>query len=350
MASYPGGAPNTFVPSTVATNNLVVDFSRNPKSFPLNRYVEITPVTKGVGLYTEMTVEEAGRMLNSDAKDDVWADGEDAPSGRGNTESFAFKPYQTTRYTKEFRIGDKAVDQASFDILRKHLDIRAQHAMTRRTQIAITALTASGNYASSHYNTDVTGISGVTGKWDQSTTARKDIKRCIDYALDIIRLDTLGAVKLEDFRLILSPAAARQISVCQEIVDMVKQSPDALAEVKGELGPRTGYGLPSVLYGLEVVIEDTVKVTSRKGATKAASYVLGGDYAIIAARPGSLESPKDSNTAPRFSTLSMFMLEDMSVEEKHDVDNRVHKGRITDDFAAVMTAAVAGFVFTDILT
>lgn len=344
-AVFPGGATNTYVPSTEATNNMVVDFSRNPRSFKINEYLQIVPVTKDVGYYTSMTIEEAGRILNTSIKDHLWADGEDAPSDKGQTESFEFLAYQTKRYFFGFRIGQKAAAQASWDILAQHGRIKAQQAMTARTQQAITLLSTGGNWPTGHTSA-VSSISGVTGKWDVSTTARKDIKRSIDYAIDTIQKSTLGGIELEDFRLVISPGGARKIAVSQEIVDHIKGSPDALAEVKGALGPNAAFGLPSRLYGINVVVENAVKVTSRKGATKATSYVLADTTPFIVARPGGLVAPADSNAAPRFSTACMFAYEEMTVESKYDQDNRVNKGRIVDDYAMVMTAGISGFLFT----
>lgn len=344
-AVYPGGAPNTFVPSTEATDNMIVDFSRNPQSFPLMNYVRLVPVKKSVGMYSAMTVEEAGRILQTNLANHLWADGDDAPGQGGNTESFEFKTYQTSRYVFDFKLGSKAVDQASWDILAQHARIKAQQAMTARAQKAITLLTTSGNWAAANTSA-VSSISGVTGKWDVSTTARKDIKRSIDYALDTIRLGTLSAVNLADFKLVMSPGCARLLAVSQEIVDMVKQSPDARNEIEGKLGPATAYGLPARLYGIEIVIEDTVKVTSKKGATKAASYVLSDSTPFLVARPEGMTAVAGSETAPSFSTISMFAYEEMTVESKYDQDNRVHKGRVVEDYDMVLTASPAGFLFT----
>ena len=38
--------------------------------------------------------------------------------------------------------------------------------------------------------------------------------------------------------------------------------------------------------------------------------------------------------------------EEMTVESKYDPDNRLNKGRIVEDYALVMTAGIAGFLFT----
>jgi hypothetical protein len=100
-AVHPGGS-NTFQPSLEATRNMQVDFSRNPKSFALNRWLYIVPVNKMTGLYARMTVEEAGRLLNDG--EDEWALGEDAPDNKGRMEKFEFPTYTTRRRQFGYRI------------------------------------------------------------------------------------------------------------------------------------------------------------------------------------------------------------------------------------------------------
>lgn len=343
-AAFPGGAPNTYIPSTEATNNMVVDFSRSPDDFPVNKYTTIVKVDKTVGRYTELSVEQRGRVLSTDLNDRRWADGDDASDGRGQTEAFEFKPYNTERFEFPFRIGQKAAGEASWDILASHARIKAQEAMTGRTQKHISLLTTSGSWPSGHTSA-VSAISGVTGKWDVSTTARADIKRSLNYAIEQILKATLSAVDIDDLILVMSPELARKISVTQEIIDYLKGSPDALGWIQGKLGKNAHYGLPSTLYGLPLVIENTVKVTNKKGASKATSYVQSAATPFIAARPGGLVGQGDS-TSPRYSTCCTFMLEEMTVESKHDVDNRVHKGRVVEDYDVVLTAPISGFLFT----
>lgn len=344
-AVYPGGAPNTFVPSTEATGNMVVDFSRNVDSFPLNKYIQIVPVSKSVGLYTKLGFDEGARILQTNLNNFSWPDGQDEPSDAGNTDNHEFLPYVCYRYKFGFRIGELAAEQAAWDILAKHAALKAQQAMTARTQFVSTLLTTSGNWPTANTSA-VSSISGVTGKWDVSTTARMDIKRSIDYAVDTIRLATNGAVMATDFHLVMSPGCARKMAVSQEIVDFIKGSTDAREYIGNKLGPNAQYGLPASLYGVNVVIEDTVKVTTRKGATRSASYVLGDTTPFIVSRPGGLDAPKDSNQAPNFSTACLFMYQEMVVESKHDTDNKVHKGRVIENYDAKITAGVSGFLFT----
>lgn len=343
--AYPG-QNNTFVPSTEASGNLMVDFSRNPDSFPLNKYIQVVPVEKSVGYYTEMSVEEAGRVLNSNLADHMWPDGQERPSVEGNTEKHAFKLFETERYHYGFAIGQKSAEQASWDIVAQHARIHAQKAMTARTYRMLTAILAGLTQTAAVPG----GITGVTGTWDVSTTARKDIKRSLDYAIEQIMLNSLGAINnWNDLRLVMSPGCAKKISVCQEIVDHIKGSPDALDEIKGNLGPNSQFGLPSKLYGVPIVIENTVRVSNRRGGTKTPAFALADATPFIVFRPGGLNSPttaRVANSAPTFCTATLFTYEDMTVETKDDVDNRRVEGRIVDDYDEIITSTISGFKFT----
>lgn len=344
VATLPGGN-NTFVPNHAASNSMVVDFSRNPKKFAVNEYTQIVPTQNTIGYYLKMTVEEAGRIINSDGSDLAWPDGNDAPTGTDGTESHEFLAFRAARYAPSFRLGDMGVQQADWDVVAHHGRIKAQQCMTLRTQKVITAATTSGNYDSSHVSA-VGSISGNTGNWAQSTTARSDIKRSLNYAVEKILDDTLGAVEPDDLYLVMSSNCASQISLSQEIIDHIKGSPEALAQVRGELPGRNNlHGLPDRLYGINVIVDKTRKVTSKKGATRAVSPVLADATPFICSRPGGLIGVEN---APSFSTISIFVWRDneMLVETKNDVDNKRVLGRIIDTYAVVLTAPASGFLFT----
>ncbi len=324
----------------------MIDFSRNPKKFALPKYVQYVPVKKNVGKYLEMTIEMAGRILNTDLSDLVWPDGADAPEGAGNLEQFEFKSYITTRYAPGFRVGEIAAEQAEWNLLAHNARSTAQRMMTGRTQKVVTMAQTPGNYPTGH-TLAVSSIDGVTGKHDLSTTARKDIKRSFDYAADTIRKQTLGCVEPNELIVVVSPGWARKVSACQEIVDHIKGSPDAIKEIEGRLGPNSQYGLPSQLYGYEIRVEDAVRVSTAKGATTVKSYIMADDKPFMCSRPGELEGVEGSIS---FSTFTLFLKEEMTVESMHDKNNRNHKGRVVDDFGAVITAGISGFLFQDAVT
>lgn len=351
---YPGPS-NVYVPNHEASGRLVVDFARNPKDFAVNRYTQTVPVDQILGLFQQMTVEERGRMLTSTAAEYVFADGADAPLGAEGTESFIWQQFLATRYAYPFVIGQMTAQQATWDIISQHSGIMAQKAMTVRTQLAYTQLTTSGNYASGHVSTVFGGsITGTSGNWAQSTTARADIKRSLFFAFEKIMDDTLsGVTRMEDMVLVIGSAVAALIAESQEIIDYIKGSPDAYAAIRGDLPNQMTnrlYGLPADLYGFPLVVDVTRKVTSAKLATRAASAIFGGLgnigslNAFMIARPGGLVGVAG---APSYCFLHNFVykLFDMLVETKNDDDNKRIKGRVIDAFVMKVPAPQAGFWF-----
>ena len=289
-AAYPG-AYNTFIRDHDASNKMVVDFARNINKFAVNRYTQVVPVTKVAGYYLEMTVEEAGRLLYDDLRNFVWYDGQAAPEGNEGTESFQYKPFETVRRSFPFLLGDLTIDQASWNILAQHSSIKSRQAMTGRTQLAVNALTDAANYPASH-QLDIPSIPGNSGTWEDSTTARQDIKRSLNTAAEVILDDTLAAIELDDLMVVISSELAARMSECQEVVDYIKGSPEALAQIKGELpGENAMYGLPNKLYGFPIVVEKTRKVTSRKGITAVRAPVMPTATPVMVARPGGPPSP-----------------------------------------------------------
>lgn len=343
-ATYPA-SQNTFIPSHEATGGMVIEYSRNPKRFALNNYVRIVPVKLGTGYYLAITAEEAARVLNSNGSDYVWHDGAEAPTGDNSTESHEFKQYATARRVYPFALGQKAVAQASWLIVDSHARIHAQQAMTVRTQIASTLLTTSGNWGS---NTSAASSMTGGGYWDQSTSTTMFIQTCLLAAAEAINKATLGAVTWGDMIVVMNPTTARRIAKSQELVDQIKQSPFALGNVTGNVPAQNGrWGCPETLYGFPLVIEDAVKVTSRKGATAAQSYIHPDGSVLIVSRPEGLIG---SEGVPSFSTVSLFSYEEMTVETKYDPDNRRTEGRIVDDFDVRLTAPTSGYLITSVLS
>lgn len=344
MAAISPSATNVFVPNFEASGRLHVDFSRNPKSFKLNEYIQIVPVKQSRVKYLRHTVAEAGRVMNTNGADFMWADGADAPRRNEGLESFEWFDGETERYIYGAPIGDKARDQAEWDIVGHTSRVYAQQCMTDRTLQACTMLTTTGNYPSSSYYSAVGSISGNTGTWAASTTARQDIRRSIQHANRIIHQGTLGAVSLEDMVLVMGPTAAGRIAESQEIVDYLKASVHSLPYMTGKAEwINQKWGLPDTYAGVKIVVEDAVRVTSHKNATDARGYVLS-DSAFMVARPGQLEGTE----GPTFSTATMFAYEDMTVETLTDVNNRRTDVRIVDDRGFEMTAPTTGFLFTTV--
>jgi len=342
MAATVPESSNTFVPELQA--GLVSSFSRNQQKFPVNKYAQIVPVDKEVGYYTRINREEAGRVLSTNGLENMWADSQDRPTENGDNEEFTFETYRTYRRSFGFVLGDKAVDQASFDVKAKAASVAAEKAMRMRTQQIVTLATTSGNYDTTHVSA-VASIAGNAGTWEQSTTARSDIKRSLHHVAELLIKDSLNGISAEDIMLVMSPGCARKMALSQELIDYIKGSPDAMNQIRGE-GKNVMFGLPDRLYGYPIVIEDSYKVTTKKGASSVTrAAILSDTTPFMCSRVGALVDERLPNSSS-FSTLSLYIYEDMSVEEFYEKKHRRHEGFVTDDIGAIMTAPVSGFLFT----
>ncbi len=335
---YPSGY-NTYVPNTQATNNLIIDFARNIDQFKLNQYTQTIKVSENVGMYTRMTNEVCSRFLNGN--DSVWADATERPLGNQNLESFANETYRTIRRTFPVTLGYLASQQASWNMTAQYQRILGTQAMTARSCLVVDALLDASAYDASH----VFNVTTKYGAWNESLTASGYIKQTIYDAVNTILKDTLGCVQQKDLMLVISAEAAAKLMQSQEIVDYIKGSPDAWKMTTGQLasGP---YGLPETLYGLKVVVEDGVKVTSKKGSARATDWLWPKDKAVIVSRPGGITGMQ----GPNFSTCVIFAREEMTAETFDDAKNRRTILSVTEDYCAKVIAPVSGVVLTNLFS
>jgi hypothetical protein len=339
--ALPGGS-NTYVKNHQATGNLVISYSRNPKDFPLNRYVQIREVKKDSGFYLQITAEEAGRVVGGNLSEFVWPDGADRPRRNAGHEQFRFVDYRTERFDFDFTLGYKAQNQADWDVRETGAATKSQQAMTARTRAVQSTLADETNWDASHI-VAVDAIPGCQDSWELSTTQRGDIKKSLNYGTQVIQKETLSVVKKKDLQLVMNPVTAARIGESAEIRDYIKGSEDAWKQVIGQEGLYSEYGMPNALYGYEIVVEDAVMVTSPRGAaTVVRSWVAPDGIAYLLARPGGLVS---SGGGPSWSTIMLLMFEEMTVETFDDDKNRRTEGDVVEDYAPAMTAPVSGFKF-----
>jgi len=287
-------------------------------------------------------------VIASKINEFVWPDGADAPRRNSGTELFKFLDYKTTRYAPDFTLGWKSRDQADWDIKGTEEAFHVHQAMTiRGTQIGAVAEDTTQWDASHILDVDdgVTDVPGNTGSWEVSTSQRQDIKRSLNVGNALIHRHTLGVVKRKDLQLVMNPTTASRLGESQEIIDFVKQAPDSWKMIQGELsGLNAQWGMPDMIYGIPIVVDDTVVVTSARGATTPTyGYTYTDGHAFLMSRPGALVS--NAAPGPSFSTMMGFMYEELTVEIKDDPDNRRENGRVVDDIAWVMTAPASGIFF-----
>jgi hypothetical protein len=165
-------------------------------------------------------------------------------------------------------------------------------------------------------------------------------------ACEKIVQSTNAAVSPTDICAVMNPITARLFASTDGVRDYVKNYPAALNFLQGDAQFAT-YGLPSQMFGVNVVVDDTVRVSNRKGSTKATGFFYGDESApgiAFVSRPGGMIG----NEGPSFSTVSIFAYEDMTVETLDDPWNRRIRGSVTDNSAIELTAPLAAVYVADL--
>lgn len=351
MATGPGfpSGTNTFIPSFEASGRLTVGFTRNPDKFKLPRYVQYVESPHNVGYYMKLSPQEAARVVTT--QEYAWPDGNVRPMHQDGLEQFNFIEFRTNRYDYGFTIGQMAAEQASWPIVEQHAGIHMQKLLTSRTVRMLTTATTASNWqttadpdiASDHTATASTLVSGFL---DQGTSTAPYIKKALDKIAVQINQDTLGVVEPSQLMVIMNPNQARLWAESSEIHEYIKSSPSALDEILTGTSPNAQYGpgLPRKVYGYEIIVENTVKVTSRKGATLAKAWAFPDQTVLVVARPGDLEGVYGM---PSFSTLALFWYkDDATLERFDDPKNRLVEGHVVENTAEAVVAPASGYLLT----
>lgn len=361
MTAVYAGPNNAYVPSHESSRRLTVDYARDPKKFPLNRYIQLFPVDKMVGYYAKFNVADRMRITDTNAAKQMWKDGADAPRGDDFGEKFEWLLYECKRYMQAGRIGWLTAQQNSLGLVQRLEAQLAQFMMTLRTQRVLTMLQTSGNWPTAN-TIAVSSITGVSGKWDVSTTARSDIQRSINYAMETIFLATGGAVEMDQLALVVPRKSARLMSTSQEIRDYIKGGPDAKPWIIGkdsESWNNKAHGLPDYLFGIEVIVENAVKMTSARGITDARAYVADYTAPFIVAKPEKLVGVAGE---PSFATAALMSfsgessegnsdsMQDLQVEHYESEEHKRTHVRVIDNTAEKLPAGESGFLFTAAIT
>ena len=341
MAEYGiGGGLNTFVPTfSAATGQIQIEFTRAANRFPITQYAQIVPVQQMSGYYLRIDEEETARVVNT--QDLQWPLGEDRPTGINN--DIEWTQFTCQRFQSSFHIPQETARQAQWDVVASHARIAAQKMMTLRSLRMATQLTTVGNYtAGLNYFADASTLTGST-----NITSGNGVQIVIQNAIERIVQNTVGAVSAKDIILVINPITARIMAATAGVTDYVKNYPAAFSFLKGD-DTFAAYGLPQSLFGLGgVVVDDTVRVTTRKGSGSPARSFLYGDSnapaMVFVSRPGGLVG----NEGPSFSSATIFAYEDMSVETLEDPWNRRVRGSVTDNSATVLTAPLSALYIAD---
>lgn len=333
---FPGNN-TTYVPSL--SLDIQVEFTR--KEFPINRYVNVRKVDKEVGYYTQMRNDNQVRFTSP--AQFVWADGADAPQVLGTgTDSFIFAPYSTNRYAYVSRLGYLSVEQGSWDILGQATRMRSSQGMTARSARVATAISLSTNYPTANYSATATALAG--GAWSAATSAAPYIKKSILNMVKQIVLATNGVVQAKDLRVVFNPTTANIVSESQEFIDFLKQSPDSMAIFDGD-NFNSRFGLPASLYGVELVVDDTVYISTAVGAaTQTPTFTIADNVAVVLTKQNAISSSAGS----AFSTFEILEYSPFEVFVYNDVLNRRYDAQVIENACEQTFAGQSGYLIANV--
>jgi hypothetical protein len=359
---------NAFIPEA---ENQLIGFMRSHTSYKYNQYVQLVPAKKRIGVYPKMHVDDPARLVNPNAF--TWEDGADRPdAGLGNGLRFDWAEFQTHRRNFPFRIGWLALEQSSLPLLSAHAAMVKNQALMDRTQkvidLAETVGTWGDNTATANVLNDGAGHLDE-GSSDPASPNYLAIKKCFNEVCRRVHVSSNGAMAqwkdgegdsaFDGLMAIMSPDAAIALSNTSELHDYLARSPFALAQVEGRKpGQNTMWGLPDILYGVKIIVEDALRVYEHPKASGAAATTVGGasaprryiknsDSIIFCARPGGIQGVEG---APSWSTFQLYHYgKELQLETEDDNRNRRTNGDVVIDDKVVVPASQSGFLVTDVL-
>lgn len=314
---------NPFIPSYngMATAQLIVDYSRNPKDFIVNKLVTISPVKKVAGYWLRFDQSVLSRVQNNNEA--LWADGQEFPAWPHNKQRFTNLPYFCQRYAEPYPVGYWERDQATWDVDKQAQRVLGQRMMLRRAVAFRTLVTNGNNYLTQ--NTDTVANFGG-GNWGTSAVADAFVLKTINNVERRMLLQTNGVITREGMVMLMSPIIAYAMSASPEIHAYLGNSPVALAVLRGEAaGTNKTYQIPDNLYGIRTVVDPTIQNTAARDVTPSLyptepgyRFIQPATDVIFLSRPGDIpENVGDFATA--FSSIHLFPYEpDEMVVRSHD--------------------------------
>lgn len=344
--SVPGGN-NTYIPRFDLAASVMVDFTRNPNKFAINKLVKSIPVKEQVGKYLYFDPNDIARFKGGNTDRYKWAAGRNSGSGYDETFGFEFREFRTDRKRYEAKLELLGVEQASFPVQESYTRQLAQKAMTGRAIDFSNLITTSGNHVSGHYSAS-TAV-GTGARWDQGSLTNPVLKKGLDAVAQIIQRDTVSAVDWSQLSIVMNAKTAQALGSTPEVHAAYMQSQFALPQIQGKAsGQNARWGLPDMLYGYRVIVEDLFYNDDNKlSASAQASPVFPDDTLVMMLRDGDQEGQQES---VNFSTVSMFCKEDMSVETLENSWEREVSLRVVDDYQMKMVAPVTSYLVTDVLS
>lgn len=339
-------------------SGFVIGYIRRPAMFPLNRYIQLVEAKAPTFFYYKL---DRDQMVRQHAINEaVWKDGADRPARRDNLIPFVEKQAFTVRYDWNTVLGLQTIKAAdsSLKLKENHLMMLSAQAMLARTYNVVNLLDTDANWPSTNI-ADANTLNDGAGYWHTASDDPADanynaIKKSIQKAVNVIVAQTNGVVRARDLRLLVNPDLARLMSNSPEMHNYIRQTPDAVAKIEDDEDDyNERFGLPRRLYGVELVVEDTMYVNDLPNASltdttvsTARTFIKSPYKAQIISRPGKIDAP----AGPSFSTVQLYWYEyQLAVEEFSDAKHKKLELHVVDQHTAVGPAFESGFSLTNVI-
>lgn len=336
----------------------VVGFLRKASKYKLMEYCQLVKSTrtggdgKPVCLFVTLDPDAPVRVVTD--QEYAWPDNSDAPEGAGALTNFTTTEVRMFRRAYPYRLSEQVVDTAQFlKPMPIEREIALNKAMVNKTQRIWSLLDTSSNWGAN--TADCSVINGGRGKWSTASSTEGSpyylaIKRSITAAVKAVNLATNGMVQCEDLKMVISPDLAEAGANSGEITDYLKGSVHAKAVQDGkERFKNSQYGFPDAYAGVEICVEDGVRVSERPNAAGTAAtanraYIKDGTKACLVSRKGGLDGVEGS---PTFSTVQIYYYKyEMAVEQRYDAWQKRHDGRILEQYKEVLASSRSGYLIT----
>ncbi len=336
-------------------------FLSGSQRFKFWDYVAARPATKVVGVYCKVDSTQFTWIPNLEAF--VWADGQPRPQGEDNRLPFTFPEYSTQRYNIAVPYGKRTLSNSDIPLLA----ITAQQVMSQimvlMNKSILTVLDNASNWGTS--TADANTLNGGVGNWSTATSANLAIKQTFNAVAQKVSLFTNTVVGKSRLKCVIGTDAAKAIAASNEMADFLKQSPFAMAQVRGDDAQAkwSQYGLPNVLYGVDLVIDDGVITTQRQGdPSRTQAYLKDSTKALfmtVAEKTDGDQVGGKGETTFNPSTFHLFQYTGAEDGEKRiggtvletwdDVRNKRIETHVVSDFCPMLVAPESGYCVTNVI-
>jgi len=316
-------ASNVFVPGYGAELGLrlAVEYTRNWKDWPFLMCSTKHSIPTQTHIFKRIDPTGQGRVIDN-PQAYIFNDGDPRPmTGLGNQQPHEYVQVTAKRRSFSYYLGDLIEEFSPDEEQARVVNALGNAAMTEMALDFYSVLNTAGNYLTGHTDT-ATNLGG--GTWDAGTATNPIIKKTLAAVRQRIDRSSYGTIDPTDLILLVGPELADKMGRSAEIQDGFYRQ-EGFAEYlqyKTFAKQFHMYGLPPVLYGFTVLVDNTVRTSTKVlGSTTTTSFLPTTTNAYILTRPGALKGD-NGNTA--FSSIGLFEVKghELKVEVFPEPHNR----------------------------